>query len=201
MKLRVLAVCGGAVLTLCSASAISADLLGVYAGGTIGRAEVEATTPYYQLFKEKHTAFKVIAGVRPIPWVGAEMAYVDFGHPSTTIVYIPADVSLKGAMAVGNLYLPLPIVDLYAQAGISRLRSSATTTSVCPPGYYCIAATGQAFTVPTTARVDRTNTGFVAGGGAQLKLGAFALRAEYERFNAAGVHPSLVSVGFTWTFL
>ena len=49
-------------------------------------------------------------------------------------------------------------------------------------------------------RLDRTNTSFAAGAGAQYKLGAFAVRAEYERFNAAGGNPSLISLGFTWTF-
>jgi len=48
--------------------------------------------------------------------------------------------------------------------------------------------------------LDRTNTGFAAGAGAQFKLGSWAVRAEYERFNAAGANPSLVSLGVTWTF-
>ena len=37
--------------------------------------------------------------------------------------------------------------------------------------------------------------------GAQFKLGAWAVHAEYERFNAAGGNPNLVSLGVTWTFL
>ena len=40
----------------------------------------------------------------------------------------------------------------------------------------------------------------VGGLGAQYKLGSWAVRAEYERFNAAGENPSLLSVGITWTF-
>ena len=48
---------------------------------------------------------------------------------------------------------------------------------------------------------DRTDTGFAIGGGAQIRLGAFALRGEYERFNAAGARPSLWAIGATWTFL
>jgi hypothetical protein len=38
------------------------------------------------------------------------------------------------------------------------------------------------------------------GGGAQYKLGPMALRAEYERFSADGTHPTLISVGVTWSF-
>ena len=42
---------------------------------------------------------------------------------------------------------------------------------------------------------------YVGGAGAQVKLGPFALRGEYERFDAAGAHPSLWTIGATWTFL
>jgi hypothetical protein len=38
------------------------------------------------------------------------------------------------------------------------------------------------------------------GGGAQYKFGSWAVRAEYERFNAAGGNPSLLSAGVTWAF-
>jgi len=189
-----LAAAAGTILTLPSGSVRAADILGVYVGGATGRAEVEATVPYVDHFKKDHLAFKMTAGVRPIPLVGAEVAYVDLGHPRRLVGFIPTDVSMKGAAAVINLYLPLPIVALYAQAGVARLQSSATAVSVCPPGVYCLLP-------PTVARIDRRNVGFVAGGGAQVKLGAFALRAEYERFNAAGGHPTLVSLGVTWTFL
>jgi hypothetical protein len=40
-----------------------------------------------------------------------------------------------------------------------------------------------------------------AGAGSQYKLGAFALRAEYEYFNTGGANSGLVSLGITWTFL
>jgi photosystem II stability/assembly factor-like uncharacterized protein len=39
-----------------------------------------------------------------------------------------------------------------------------------------------------------------AGAGVQYKLGSWAVRAEYERFNAHGAHPSLLSLGIAWTF-
>ena len=34
-----------------------------------------------------------------------------------------------------------------------------------------------------------------------MKFGAWAVRAEYERFNAAGGNPTLVSLGIMWIFL
>lgn len=195
------------LLTLPSGNAIAADMVGVYVGGAVGQGRIDATVPYVDGFRENHTAFKLMVGVRPISLVGAELAYLDFGHPSRITGFIPTDVSMKGAAALGILYLPVPIVDIYAKAGLARLQSTATATSVCPPGMYCIAAVTSVcppsmdcFTVPTTARVSRTNLGFAGGVGAQFKFGSFGVRGEYERFNAAGGHPSLLSIGATWTF-
>lgn len=52
----------------------------------------------------------------------------------------------------------------------------------------------------TPAPENRTNTGFAGGAGTQFKIGSFAVRGEYERFNAAGGNPSLLSLGITWRF-
>ncbi|MFL6604011.1 MAG: hypothetical protein ACJ8R9_22150 [Steroidobacteraceae bacterium] len=173
------------------------DLLGLYVGGAIGQGRVDATAPYFfgqNHFRENHTAFKAIVGVRPIPLLGAEFAYVDFGHPDRRNGIVSTDVRMKGAAAFGLLHAPLPIIDLYAKVGVARLQSTVTTFIECPEPFFCPAITAPA---PTS----RTDTAFAAGGGAQFKLGSLTLRAEYERFQAAGGHPSLLSIGATWTFL
>jgi opacity protein-like surface antigen len=173
------------------------DLLGLYIGGAVGQSQVEANVPTVGGFKENHSAFKVIAGIRPISLIGAELSYIDFGHPSGNINGVPSDVSEKGADAFAVLYLPVPVVDVFVKAGLARLQS--TTNSGLRIGIAC------PFTDPNCGaalfRLDRTNTSFAAGVGAQFKLGTWAVRAEYERFNAAGGNPSLVSLGVTWTFL
>jgi opacity protein-like surface antigen len=46
----------------------------------------------------------------------------------------------------------------------------------------------------------RANVGFAAGAGAQFKIGSLAVRGEYERFNAAGGNPGLLTVGIIWKF-
>jgi opacity protein-like surface antigen len=104
-------------------------------------------------------------------------------------------VSEKGADAFGVIHLSVPLVDVFVKAGLARLQS--TLTSVKGGVGTCTIAS------PNCAlfRLDRTNTGFAAGAGAQVKFGSWAVRAEYERFNAAGGNPSLVSLGLTWTFL
>ena len=171
----------------------AANPLGFYVGGAFGQARVDATAPDASGFRENHSAFKVMVGVRPISVVGAEFAYADFGHPSRLNGLASTDVTMKGASAFGIFYLPVPIVDIYAKAGVARLQSTATTAIVCPPGALCIAN-------PGAISRSRTDVGFAAGAGAQFKVGGLAIRGEYERFNAAGAYPGLFSVGLMWTF-
>src|SRR5258708_10817046 len=175
--------------------ALAGDLLGLYVGGSAGQTQVEANAPSIGDFKQNHSAFKVIAGIRPISLIGAELSYIDFGHPSGSINTVSSNVSEKGADAFAVLYVPVPIVDVFVKAGLARLQS--TVNSVRGGVGTCT------ITAPNCAlfRLDRTNTSFAAGAGAQLKFGSWAVRAEYERFNAAGGNPSLVSLGLTWTFL
>lgn len=172
-----------------SGNAVAEDLLGLYVGGAIGQSRVE-TSPH---FDENHTAFKVMVGLRPISLLGAELAYIDLGHPSGSLGQQPGDVSMKGATAFGVLHLPVPVIDVFLKAGVAWLQSTLHSTFVCPPAYPLCPR-------PSGYDLDRTDTGFAAGAGAQYKFGAWAVRAEYERFNAAGGNPSLLSAGITWSF-
>jgi hypothetical protein len=181
-------------LALPGGTATAGDLLGLYVGGAVGQARVDANAPYVGDFRETHAAFKVMGGLRPISLVGAELAYIGFGHPRRLNGAISTDVTMTGVAALGILYVPVPIVDVYAKAGLARLQSTVTTSIGCPPGVFCIK-------IATPAPVSRTNVGFASGIGAQFKVGSFAVRGEYERFNAAGGHPSLLSLGATWTLL
>jgi opacity protein-like surface antigen len=183
------------VIVMPTRHALGEDLLGLYVGGAVGQSQVDANVPTVGEFKENHSAFKVIAGIRPISLIGAEVSYIDFGHPNGNINNSPSNVSEKGADAFGVLYLPVPVVDIFVKAGLARIQSTAA--SVRGGVGTCT------ITVPDCGlfRLDRTNTSFAGGAGAQFKLGAWAVRAEYERFNAAGGNPSLVSLGLTWTFL
>jgi hypothetical protein len=169
------------------------DLLGLYVGGAAGQSQVEADAPYVPDFHENHSAFKFMVGVRPISLFGVEIAYDDFGHPNVQNGFLGTDVTLKGESGFGVLYLPVPIVDIFLEAGLARIESTATTNIVCPAGAPCPA-------LATPAPENRTNVGFAGGVGAQFGIGSFAVRGEYERFNAAGGNPSLLSVGVIWKF-
>jgi len=52
----------------------------------------------------------------------------------------------------------------------------------------------------TVAR-SSTDTAFAYGAGVQWKLGDWAVRGEYERFDAAGANPTLLSIGMTYWIL
>ncbi len=177
------------------ADAKAGDLLGLYVGGAIGQSRVEVNSEGFALdnFRENHSAFQLMAGLRPSSLLGAEIDYIDFGHPGGNLNGAPASAILKGAAAFGVLYLPVPVIDVYAKVGLARLQSSLGGVNEVQPA--CVPCS------PSLFQLNRTNTHFAAGAGAQYKLGAFALRAEYEYFNAGGANPGLVSLGITWTFL
>jgi hypothetical protein len=204
ISFRISIVAAFVACALPSGNATAEDLLGMYVGGAIGQGQIAESAsyptianPYLGEFKENHAAFKVMVGIRPISLVGAELTYIDFGHPSGSIFNYSANASLKGPAAFGILYFPVPVIDLYLKAGIARLQSDlsgfyASADLICVGGEPCGVA---------RFRLDRTNTSGAGGAGAQYKFGPWAVRAEYERFNAAGGNPSLLSVGVTGTFL
>lgn len=72
------------------------------------------------------------------------------------------DVDTEALAGFGMLYLPLPIVDVYAKAGLARIDSD-------------LRASGG-------LRLDRSETGFAWGVGAGIGLGNRTIRAEHERF-------------------
>jgi len=153
-------------------------------------------------FSESHTAYKLMVGARPISLLGAEIEYVDFGKAHRALSGVDlssADVKMRGAAAFATLHLPVPVVDVYLKAGLSRLQTSANVRGSRPEVAICLVGTLDCGSF--TRHSSTTDTHFAAGAGAQFKLGSWALRAEYERFAAGGGHPGLGAVGVTWTFL
>jgi len=190
------AVVAAAVPTAASAE----DVLGMYLGASVGQAKVKVDTGGYTFdaFKENHSAFKAMVGVRPISPIGAELEYFDFGSPSSTTGGAPSSASQKGAAGFAVGYLPLPIGSIFVKAGLARLQSSVTGTPetgapFCTPPQTC--GTG-----PALFSLSRTSTSSAFGAGVQVKLGPWAIRGEVERFSVGGQNPALVSLGFLWTF-
>ena len=194
-----------------SGAAHAADPPGLYIGAGLGRATVKldrfpagASNPVS--FEESDTGWKVFVGIRPLPFAGAELEYVDLGHPNATLrgvvttVEVPANAKQRGAALFGMAYLPLQPFDLYAKGGIVRLRTTGhAEAATAPVGVdLCIFVPTSIGCRPFTE--DRQSTMFAWGAGAQLKLSAFALRADYERFNSADGAPNFLSVSLTWSF-
>jgi len=190
--------------------AAGADQRVFYIGGAIGQGQVAANVqnpfaanapsvvPESDKFKESHSAFKVLIGLRPVSWFGAELSYVDFGDPNGTLFGHPANASMKGTSALAVLYLPVHFIEVFGKAGLARIQGdvsgyapNGSLNNICEVGVPCGAP---------PFRQDQTSTTFAAGAGVQYGFGSWAVRGEYERFNFAGENPYLLSLGLTWTF-
>ncbi len=180
-------------------SASAANTPGVYLGAAAGESWVDASVPSLgssefgtPQFRRDDTGYQVMLGMRPLPFLGAELDYIDLGHPHGGVDFTPVDVRMRGGAAFGMLYLPLPVptVDLFAKAGVARFQTIVEGGSQ----FVCSLCGAVGF------RDDRDTTGLALGAGAQFSIGPVAIRTEYERFNVAGGNPSLATVGATWTF-
>jgi len=167
-----------AALVLGAASA-QAGVPGVdlYMGVGLGQsnADVSADDLAVPSFDKKDMAWKLFVGGRFLSFVGAELDYIDLGKPKGSGV----DIKYKGLAGYGLFYLPipLPILDIYAKAGLARID------------------------VNPSFAASTDDTKFAYGAGLQLKFGSFAIRGEYERFKVESTKPSMLSVGFSKSFL
>lgn len=202
------------------------NLFNLYIGGSYGHADIRAQDRNLVAaapvpgslgpFDLGHSAYQLTAGVRGLELLGAEVDYFDLGSGGATPSWsglgsvTSAHVSQKGEAAFAVLYLPVPVIDVYLKAGVARLKtdlSASVAGSTCPPGTFCPATCilggpcGGTYTFSVNGAVETTETTFAAGSGLQWKFDHWAIRGEYERFTALGEHPSLVSVGATWSFL
>jgi hypothetical protein len=169
-----------ALLTLPVLPAVAADN-GFYLGGSIGQANLKIDDLTNGLgvedFDGDDTAFKLIAGIRPLDWLGVEAAYVNFGEPEDTVLgeQLKADGDGISAFAVG--FLPTGPVDLFAKLGLISWDSKISGS------------------------FDDDGTDLAYGVGAQFRVLGLSIRAEYEKFDISDVDLDMISVGLTYTFL
>ncbi|MBN1237206.1 MAG: outer membrane beta-barrel protein [Gammaproteobacteria bacterium] len=183
------------VIAACAAAASLAGTAraqdnGIYLGGSIGRSSTDIGDAA-ALFDDEASAFKLVAGLRPLDWFGVEASYIDLGEvEQTQNVADFADFRFeqKGTDAFGVFFYDVALFDLFAKAGLVRWDiDGAGSTSA--------------------GRVDMSDDGtdFAWGVGAQVRLRSIAVRLEYERFEAEAFDglaekPEMLSVGMTWTF-
>ncbi len=131
--------------------------------------------------------FKGVVGFRPLDSFAIEANYVDLGETRmplamaciTTPCPNEAQIDSQAVSVSAVGLLALPLVDLFARVGYARWESEQSSFSP----------------------QEREGSDPTYGAGAQFRVGSFALRVEYERFEFDDDDADLVSVGFTYTFL
>lgn len=164
-------------------------------GFYLGAASSEVSSDYDESVgssfagpEDDDNGFKVIAGFRPLDAFAIEANYADLGETRVPLSLVcitapcPTEATIDSqALAVSAVgLLALPLVDLFARVGVTRWESERQILS---------SAQKEEGTDPTY------------GAGAQVRVGSFALRLEYERFDLDDDSVDLVSLGFTYTFL
>jgi hypothetical protein len=194
-----------------AATRVRADnLLGVYVGAGVGVAQIGNNNGYYDpygyggSFHDHDAAWKAFVGLRPVPFVGAELEYIDFGnargdsayyygnydtgvsaHPKATILY-----------GLGYLPLPLPFIDVYGKLGVARLQTdNSFDYNACP-----LPAAAASQSCIGVSRFDHQDSKLAYGAGVQAKFQDFAFRGEYERISSTFGDPNALTVSVTWTF-
>lgn len=181
-----------AALLLLSATAHAQDN-GIYIGGSFAElsTDFDASVPFQNQTIGEDRGFKLIGGIRPLNRWALEVNYVHFGE--TDLRLFPVCTPVVGAAcptraqldaralsvsAVG--FYTVPFFDLFGRAGVARWESDRE--------------------IEFAAAQTERGTDLTVGVGAQVRLGGFALRLEYERFKLSSDHINSTSLGFTYTF-
>jgi opacity protein-like surface antigen len=190
-------------LLLCMGLALSSaaradEALGLYIGAGVGQAQL--TQDNYQI--DAHTTgWKLVAGWRPLSFLGAELEYVDLGSKDVNYTNSGGTASLStsarapAVFALGYLPVPAPWLSIYAKAGAARVQSKTDGQigPPCSPGFECPA-------VIAPVHADVISTKFAWGAGAEFKFGLPGLRIEYERLNGPQGEDALLSAAVTLNF-
>ena len=160
---------------------------GFYVGGGVSQARLDDIGDDFDTgdlndFKLHDTAWKAIVGFRPMKMFAVEANYDDLGSENRSLGAGEFRADAKAFAAYGVVFLPIPIVDLYAKAGLARWKTSARADGLFD--------------------LDDKGTDFAYGAGVQMNFGSLAARLEYEQFDIKhtdGVE--LLTLGLTYTFL
>ena len=166
--------------------ALAADN-GFYLGGSASDVSSDYAVPGSAEPAQDDDGFKLIGGVRPLDSFAIEANYVDLGTTRVPLNILcittpcPSETAIDSrAVSVSAVgLLTLPLVDLYGRVGVARWEAERRT----------LVSQKEEGTDPTY------------GAGLQLRIGSFAVRVEYERFEFGDDSADVRSVGFTYTFL
>jgi hypothetical protein len=184
--------------------------LGVYVGAGAGRSTLNETQfdhfgDYFHHIDGQPLGWNAVIGLRPIPFLGAEAEYIDFGNshlgagPPFLVGGLPqqylggeAHDRAVAVFAVGYLPLPVPWLELFGKLGAAQIweHDSYSVSYNNAVGY----------------ATDNTHpSGAAYGGGVQFRFEQLAIRAQFERISGSRSfggwnNPQLLSLGLNWTF-
>jgi hypothetical protein len=171
-------------LVLAAGLAVPGAALAADNGFYVGLASSDVSSDYAvsSAGADDDRGLKAIVGFRPLDGFAIEANYVDMGQTRVPLTFPPSTLTIDSeALSVSAVGLiALPLVDLYGRVGMARWESELSALG---------GSQKESGTDPTY------------GAGAQFRVGSFALRFEYERFELEDDSSDLVSVGFTYTFL
>lgn len=171
------------VLMISSCASVHAADNGFYLGGSVGRSNIQLEEQSSK-FDGNDTAWKIIAGLRPLDWLGVEVNYVDFGKPDDSIGAARLEADSTGISAFALGFLAVGPVDLFVKGGL--VNWDATIRSPSLPAL----------------SVDADGTDLAYGVGVQFRVWSLSVRGEYEVFDIDDLDDAnLFSVGVMWTFL
>jgi hypothetical protein len=122
------------------ANAARADDGFFYAGGGISKDKLSGITNQGTNFADiDSTSWKVFAGFRPLSVFAIEADYLDLGSADSST---HTDAKAFAGYAVGFLPIPVPYLDVFGKAGLSRVKLNGSAASPLPaasfspaPGY------------------------------------------------------------------
>jgi opacity protein-like surface antigen len=210
-----------ALMMILGCDTVLAAPLGFYIGAGFGHSQVHNNLYFGDLgvgypgpynVSRGTTGWKLMVGIRPLSFVGAELAFIDFGSVNGNgvasisatpdrggVTVTPTSYPKAAALyAVGYLPIPIPHLDVFAKAGVARLNSHVGATGQVTCGFvnalFC-----STMPVPLYS-ASRNSTEPAYGLGAQLKFENLAVRGEYERIAAGSGDADLLSLGVTYDF-
>jgi hypothetical protein len=188
--------------------------LGVYVGAGLGRASInqidfDQFASDFQHVDGQPLGWNAVIGVRPLPFLGGEVEYIDFGNAHTGILpaynanqFLGSEVHDRAAavFAVGYLPLPIPWMEPFVKLGWAQMWAHDSYSGIYNGVYVDGTPLG-----PQSASQTTHPSGTAYGGGLQFHIEQFAVRAQYERISGERTfggwnNPDLLSVGLSWTF-
>ena len=156
------------------ASAARADNGYFYVGAGISKDKLSDIASQGTNFADiDSTSWKVFAGFRPISPFAIEADYLDLGSSDSST---HTDAKAFAGYAVGFLPIPLPYLDVFGKAGLSRVKLNGSAGSPLP-----------------AVSFSTSGTEFAWGVGTQVHVSNFGARLEYEKFNVPGTNGANVT--------